>query len=172
MELKACATNAPPSCIHDEAFSGLTRIWSPWWRIPWKITHLYSKTLVQDVPANLAFVKLPAWITATPKMAGKKDFQFSINCVIPCGLPVTVLMYGYLTLNVFCLYFVFDIYFRHRHIFGNFHSSEKIPSPLRNKWTVYVLHRHHSRTHRNILSPKKEQAHLTHQKEMGLLRRI
>lgn len=37
------SAQVPPPCILTEANLALTRISSPWWRILWKITRLYSK---------------------------------------------------------------------------------------------------------------------------------
>lgn len=40
---KLCA-EGPPPCVLNKAIPGLTRISSPWWRIPQKITQLSSRS--------------------------------------------------------------------------------------------------------------------------------
>lgn len=54
---KSCA-KVSPSCVLAEVILDVTRIWSPWWEVLWKITGLYSRNRSQDAPAHLASVKI------------------------------------------------------------------------------------------------------------------
>lgn len=47
-----------PSCVLAEVILDVTRIWSPWWEVLWKITGLHSRNRSQDAPAHLASVKI------------------------------------------------------------------------------------------------------------------
>lgn len=62
---KSCA-KVSPSCVLAEVILDVTRIWSPWWEVLWKITGLHSRNQSQDAPAHLASVKITCLGQSTP----------------------------------------------------------------------------------------------------------